>query len=119
MKYEAIEELSRDKVEAAIVRNDPQELLYAVLSAALYADDPDWAESVCLRLAEHEHFNVRGNAILGFAHIARIHGRLDRNLVTTVIEGALSDENDYVRGHAHDAADDIEFLLRFKFHRPR
>jgi hypothetical protein len=35
----------------------------------------EWGEGVCARLANHEHFNVRGNAILGFGHLARIHAR--------------------------------------------
>ena len=118
MKYEAIEPQSKDAVESAILRNDPNKLLYAVLSAALYSDDPDWAEGVCLRLAEHEHFNVRGNAVLGFAHIARIHGRLDESKVRPLIEAALEDESEYVRGQADAAADDVEFFLKWKVQRP-
>ncbi len=78
MKYEPIERKSREEVESAISRNDPDELLRAVLPAALYSDDPDWSEAICLLLSGHEHSNVRGNAILGFAHIARIHGELMR-----------------------------------------
>src|SRR5437879_4332210 len=110
MKYEAIPVLTKDKIESAIVRDDPEELLYAVLSAALYSDDPEWAEDVCVRLSTHEHFNVRGNAILGFGHIARIHGGLTEIKVKPLIEHALKDKSDYVRGHANDAADDVEFF---------
>jgi hypothetical protein len=68
MKYEPIPEMSAEDVEAAIGRNQPDELLLAVLSAALYGLDVEWAQGVCRRLAVHEHFNVRGNAILGFGH---------------------------------------------------
>ena len=97
MKYEAIEPRSKAEVEAAISRDNPNELLYAVVSAALYSDDPDWAEDICLRLAKHEHFNVRGNAILGFGHIARIHRRLNEGRAKPLIEAALRDASDYVR----------------------
>jgi hypothetical protein len=117
MEYEAIESRSKDEVEAAISRNDADELLYVVLSAALYADDPAWAEGICLRLAEHENFNVRGNAILGFGHIARIHRQLDGRRVKPVLEAALRDESDYVRGHADAAADDVESFLKWKVKR--
>jgi len=65
------------EIKSAIERNDPSELLIAVLSAALYTEDRGFAQEVCLQLANHPHFNVRGNAILGFGHIARIDGRLD------------------------------------------
>src|SRR5215470_17199029 len=107
LKYKDIEPLSKAEVEFAISRNDPDELLYAVLSAALYSDDPDWPEAICLRLAKHEHFNVRGNAILGFGHLARIHGQLNKSRVKPLIEAALRDESEYVRNQADAAADDV------------
>jgi hypothetical protein len=118
MKYEAIDPRSKDEIEAAISRNDPQELLYAVLSAALHSEDRVWAEDICLRLAGHENFNVRGNAILGFGHIARIHRQLNEDQVKPLIEAALSDESDYVKGRAEAAADDVEFFLKWKVKRP-
>jgi len=118
MKYEPIEPQSKDEIESAILRNDPNELLYAVLAAALHSDDPNWAEEICLRLAKHEHFNVRGNAILGFGHIARIHQLLNEGRVKPLIEAALKDESEYVRGQAHAAADDVGFFLKWKVNRP-
>lgn len=117
MKYEPIEHRSKGEVESAISRNDPNELLYAVLSAALYSDDGNWAEGICLRLSSHEHFNVRGNAILGFGHIARIHKKLNETKVKPVIEAAMNDQSDYVRGQADAAADDVEFFLKWKLDR--
>jgi hypothetical protein len=117
VNYQAIKEFSADEITEAIKRNDPQELLYAVLSAALYCDDPRFAEDICLQLARHEHFNVRGNAILGFAHIARIHQILDERKVKPIIKAALRDESEYVRGHAGDAKNDIEFYLKWKFNK--
>jgi len=111
MEYEPIPELSVDEVEAAIRRNLPRELLTAVLSAAVYGRDLEWAQGVCLRLATHEHFNVRGNAIVGFGHLARLHGRLDRAVVLPIIEAGLADPDEYVRGHADSAADDVEHFL--------
>lgn len=118
MKYEVIEEQSREEVESAISKNDPDELLYAVLSATLYSLNPDWAEDVCLRLSNHENFNVRGNAILGFGHIARIHRKLNKRIIKPIIENALSDESDYVRGQADSAADDVEHILKWKINYP-
>jgi hypothetical protein len=117
MKYEVITPRSKDEVESAISVNDPAELLYAVLSAALHSDDQRWAESVCLRLSNHENFNVRGNAIQGLGHIARIHGSLNEIKVKPVIEAVFNDQSDYVRGQADDAADDVEFFLKWKVDR--
>jgi hypothetical protein len=118
MKYGVIPELSVEAVEAAIDRNEPQELLFAVLSAALYGSNPEWAEEVCRKLATHEHFNVRGNAILGLGHLARIHGRLERSITIPIIEAGMMDSHEYVRGHAHSAADDVEHFLGWSITRP-
>jgi hypothetical protein len=116
---EPIPEMSVEEVEAAIGRNQPDELLLAVLSAALHGLDPAWAQDVCCRLAAHEHFNVRGNAILGFGHLVRIHGRLDRSVVLPIIKAGLKDSHEYVRGQAHAAADDVEHFLQWSVLRPR
>jgi hypothetical protein len=118
MRYEAIKPRSKDEVESSVSWDDVNELPRAVISAALYADDPTWAEDVCLRLAKHEHSNVRGNAVLGFGHIARTHRRLDERRVKPLLEAALRDESDYVRGQADAAADDVEFFLKWKVNRP-
>ncbi len=116
-KYERIEHLSKFEVEAAILRDNPDELLLAVLSAALYAEEATWAEDVCVRLAAHEHENVRGNAILGFGHIARIHEQLTEVKVKPLIEAALEDPSAFVRGQAEGAKDDVKFFLRWRFKR--
>jgi hypothetical protein len=118
LKYEVIAELSKDEVEAAISRNNPDELSVAVLSAALYSNDRDWAEKVCIRFANYNHFNVRGNAILGFGHIARIHDKLTENIVRPLIEAALVDIEDYVRGQAESAVNDVEFFLKWRIDCP-
>lgn len=117
MKYEEIPRLTTAQVELAISRNQPDELLVAVLSAALYADDRRWAEDVCVRLASHEDPDVRGKAVLGFGHIARINGTLSEGRVKPLIERALRDENSYVRGQAESAADDVELFLRWSINR--
>lgn len=117
MKYEAIDPISREDMAAALDRDDPVELLRAVLAVALRSEDYGWASSICLRLAGHHHFNVRGNAILGFGHLARRFGRLDP-VAQGIIEAGLGDADPYVRGHAHDAADDVQQFLRWRITRP-
>ena len=61
-------------VEAVVARGEPMELLYVPIAVGMNADafEKGWAEEQCLSLAEHPHFNVRGNALLGLGHIARV-----------------------------------------------
>jgi uncharacterized protein YbjT (DUF2867 family) len=117
MRYEPIDPMSREAVDAALRRAKPEELLRVVLAVALHSEDPAWATEVCLRLARHQHFNVRGNAILGLGHLARRFGRLDL-VARTVIEEGLRDSDGYVRDQAESAADDAQYFLRCKISRP-
>lgn len=115
LQYEVIRELSRDEVADAVRRGDPEELLYAVLSVALHDNEPEFAESFCVEYSVHPHPNVRGNSVLGFGHIARIHGKLNIGKVKPIIIAALSDEDEYVRGQADNAKEDTEFFLKWRY----
>ena len=99
---------ARDTDAATIARNDPDELLRLAIGIALHGNDPDWAQQVCVQLASHAHANVRGNAILGFGHLARRFGTLDIATVGPLVRAALSDGERYVREQADVAADDLE-----------
>src|SRR5262252_1118623 len=99
MRYEPIDPMSREDVDAAIARGEPEELLRVVLAVALHSEDGPRASAVCLQFARHEHFNVRGNAILGLGHLARRFRRLD-SVARGVIDHGLRDINAYVRGQA-------------------
>jgi hypothetical protein len=100
-------------VEAVLARGLPDELLYVPLVVAMAADrcDPLWAENVCLELAVHAHFTVRGNAALGFGHIARTCRALSTDRIVPAVASALQDPHPYVRGQAESAASDIHQYL--------
>ena len=101
-------------MEAAIERNEPEELLYVPIWVSMAPPDCAWAQDVCLRLSVHSHFKVRGNAILGFGHLARTCKSLDEPQVKPIIEAALQDRDEYVRGQADSAASDIVQYLGWK-----
>ncbi len=113
MKYEPIKKYSKVDIEKAVAESNANELSLMVLSVALYSEDFEYAENFCVQLSNHEHFNVRGNAIQGFAHIARIHRKLNKDKVKPIIEKALKDKNELVRGNANDAKDDTEIFLKW------
>ncbi len=117
--YEEIHPLTQSEVETAIEQNNPAELLYVPIAVSLYEAELAFAEDVCIRLAAHEHFNVRGNAILGFGHLARRFKRLsDENVIRPIIEKALKDINAFVQGQAESAADDLETFMGWRVERP-
>ena len=114
-KYEEITELSREAVEQALREGVAETLLRVVIAVSMYDADWDYAQDLCVRLSSHPHFNVRGNAVLGFGHIARVHRQLDRALVQPIIQAALRDESDYIRGQAVSAMDDTAFFLKWHY----
>jgi hypothetical protein len=111
MKYEELQEYSKEEVEVAISKDHVEKLILMVVAVSMHSEDSTWAESVCFRLASHSNINVRGNAILGFGHIARVYGKIESTEVKGLLEAALVDEQEYVRGQAHAAADDVEHFL--------
>ena len=115
--YGSIPTLTKEEIVGAIERADQAELHIVVLAAALGIEDLEWVQKVCLSLANHPEPTVRGNAILGLGHLARIHGRLNRSLVEPAVLLALSDPDRYVRGQAEAAADDVEHFLGWNLRR--
>jgi hypothetical protein len=115
--YVAIPDFSKSEMETIIAQDNIEQLMYVPLFASLYFEDRDFAYKVCVELASHPNINVRGCAIEGFEHIARIDGKLDKNVVMPIIERALLDENEFVKSKADDCKDGIEHFLKWKFNK--
>jgi hypothetical protein len=94
----------------AIEANDPGILAPRIIAAALYEDDFDTVHSACVKLSSHLDEVVRGNAILGFGHLARLFGRLGEE-APAIVKRGLADESAYVRGQAYAAAGDLQHFL--------
>lgn len=107
-----------EDVEAVLRRGDPAELLYAPIVVSMDPPDCAWAQDVCVRLAGHPDPNVRGNAILGFGHLARTCRKLEEAVVRPLVEAALRDPQAYVAGHARDTVGDLVHSLRWSFALP-
>lgn len=105
------EDWTEQDVEYEISRNIPEDLLYIPISVSMCPPDCAWSQEICIRLSSHPHPNVRGNAVLGFGHLARTCGSLDFKKIQPIIEDALKDADDFVRGQAHSAAQDIHVYL--------
>ncbi len=89
MNYPNPDELLRKRFDRAVELDDPFELQRLLLDLAHGAQDREWAECCCARLARHHNANVRGDALAGFGHLARRFGILDRNRVKRLIEIGL------------------------------
>ena len=112
------EEELRLSFEKALERDDPFELQELVVEVALRSESREWAECTCADLARHRNAHVRDNALLGFGHLARRFGALDRRRCQRLVENGLFAHHEYVREQAQSAASDLETFLSWRFERP-
>jgi len=101
----------------AIKANNPDVLRSMIIAAALYEDDFVTVYDACVQLSSHADEIVRGNAILGFGHLARLFGRLGDEAPSIVKEG-LIDTSAYVRGQAYAASGDLQNFLGIELRGP-
>ncbi len=87
--------------------NETENVIQGLLELAINADDPDFVQYIMVQYSENDNENIRGIAILCFGHIAKIHGKIDKELVLSIVNRGLKDDSSYVRGHSQSALDDI------------
>jgi hypothetical protein len=95
----------------SIASGDADKLHRQVVDIALCSEDLNAAQALFLELSSHSDEFVRGNAILGFGHLARRFRALDDRAIP-VVEKGLQDKSKHVRGQAWAAAGDISWFLK-------
>lgn len=102
---------TKSEAEAILAGDNRTAMVRTLIAVSMDPPDLDWAQEICIRFARHEDDTLRGNAILGFGHIARVLGALDRKRVSPIVTAALSDPSPFVRSHAESACDDLAHFL--------
>jgi len=97
----------RKAIETVIEEDELDEVLSATIDIALASTDADWATDCLIRLARHADTDVRGNAMIGFAHLAGRFGELPQEKVAPVLRAGLRDSKSHVRAQAEAALDEL------------
>ncbi|AXQ30455.1 hypothetical protein D0B54_18005 [Solimonas sp. K1W22B-7] len=100
----------RDAALQAFASRDPERICRALVSIAFYDGDWQWVQDQCLQYLDSQNEYVAGVAATCLGHVARIHGRLDRDKVLTALHAKASDPR--VSGFVADALDDMEMFLK-------
>ena len=103
--------VSKERVEHIFASGEPERVAECLL--ALASSEPDTAyvwDTLC-RFAKHTAPGIRGIAILCIGHMPRIHGEIPLDWAPAVLEQALCDPDEVVRGHAVSAKDDVEMFV--------
>jgi len=106
-----------DDVDKVLVKGDPLEVLYVPIIVGMNAPDCgiEWAQSICQRLTLHPSQQIRANAVLGLAHIARTTRQLNLDLALPAIQRALTDREFPVRQTAAEVVADIKVFMKSQF----
>lgn len=110
MQYESIPQLSRTEIERNLASDDEKMVSYAILSASLHDPDWHWAQAICLRFLDDPRKQVRWNASTGLSHVARIHHKLDTEIVLPRLRALLQDVE--VRSNVEDSLGEIHWWLK-------
>ena len=112
MKYEAIEFISKADAETVFVSENPVLISQTLVRLAYHCDDWRWVQSKCLLYSASENENVQNTAILCLGHLARIHHKLDMELIMPVLSRLK--KNPKLEGRVEDALSDIDIYIKRK-----
>lgn len=110
MQYEEIEIKNNDYYIKQINSNNKDNVVKGLLGLALHGSGFDFIQDTLVKFSKNEDGNIRGIAILGFGQIARIYGKVDKDVVLPIVKNGLKDISKFVRGHSNSALDDINFF---------
>jgi len=108
--YKPLESLSKLEIQELLKKGKEDELLSLSLSVGEYCEDWKYSQDICLNLMEHDSAEIRANAALGLAYIARKHRMLDKRLVKPYLLKELR-ENFEFEWRIKDAISDINMFM--------
>lgn len=110
VEYHEIFPMDRAGIERLLESGNEKAIIDALLSAAFYERDWQWVQETCLRFLDHPAKWVRWNAATCLGHIARIHKKLDLEIVLPKLLAAKNDIE--IASNVDDTLDDINWHLR-------
>lgn len=105
MEYQVILQLSDAEIHDQLESGEPDQMIQALLSTALYGKNYRESQDLCLAHLDETHADVVNTAILGLGHIVRIHGRLDLEVVIPQLQTLAADLR--FMGRVEQTIDDI------------
>lgn len=109
-KYEEITPISRSEAQLILDQGDPDGIPLTLLRLAYHDPDWTWVQDLCVSLSTHRSKWIRQTCVVCFSHLARIHGKLERQKVMPVLDRLLHDPE--VKGEVEVTLDDLEVFLK-------
>jgi|SoiMethySBSTD1v2_1073268.scaffolds.fasta_scaffold3236032_1 hypothetical protein len=87
---------TRNEIEQALKGDDPSQVNPALFDAAFNDPSWEWVQEKCVLLASHPVWNIRAASATALGDVARIHGKLDLDIVIPVLVRLSQDEHERV-----------------------
>jgi hypothetical protein len=113
MNYAPVMPRSREDLDLAFASNDPVTIHDALISAAYWDEDWEWAQQKCLLFSGSADGVVRNAVALALSFIAVFHAKLDLAVVVPLLEAMKTHPE--TQSNAETALEDIEhFIIKLK-----
>ena len=91
MEYQEILPISRQDASIALNSGDETLIVDALLRLTYHEPNRKWVQEKCVQFALSTNSAIRRIAVLCIGHLARIHKKIDLEIVLPVLEGLIDD----------------------------
>ncbi|WP_448107485.1 hypothetical protein [Pseudomonas azerbaijanoccidentalis] len=99
--------ISHDEAVRFLDSDLETDIVTALISIGLNEQDNVWAQIVCLKHLENGTESVAASAVTALGHIARRHGKLDKEVVLPALE-TVKQKYPSLEGIIADTLDDMD-----------
>lgn len=99
--------ISHDEAVSLLDSDFETDIVTALISIGLNEQDNVWAQIVCLKHLENGTEPIAASAVTALGHLARRHGKLDKEVVLPALETA-KEKFPSLEGIIADTLDDID-----------
>lgn len=108
MQYSGVKPLTRKDAVGEIESDEESRVVEGLLSLAFFDRSPEFVLDHCEHALKDKRRGVRGIAVLCVGHLVRLHGDFEPERTRRLVREAANDTDEWVRGKAEDAQEDIE-----------
>ncbi len=101
--------MNKALIEKMLSSGNVEEICNALVSIAFYESDWKWAQEKFLDLLDDDNPKISGISATCLGHIARIHRKLDKERVISILRNKIGISA--ISGRVQDALDDIEIFV--------
>lgn len=97
-------------LEKLLESGESSKVADTLLYIAYNISDMEWSEKQLMRMANDPDDDISGLALTCLGHLARVNGKINRDIVIPFLRGKMENSNEIVSSRAEDALDDINMF---------